>query len=284
MKTYKSIILFATLMLIYACGGNKTEQQQTDPVRDSLETENRQLNEFIDAVAMSMDSITISEGYIFKGNAEGTPTPSREQIRQRLAAFEDLLKRQKERIGELEKSVGNEQDERTQKLRVIIKSLNQQIEEKNALIAELRTELEKKNVNIASLKQHVAELNTNVESLSQRAQEQEAALTEQTNIINEGYVKVGTKKELKEAGLLSGSGLFSKKKLNVANIDVSKFQKIDMREFETLKINGKKPKVLTHMPASSYTIESNGDGTSTLRVTDPAAFWSISSVLVIQSN
>lgn len=276
--------LCAAALLLTACGGNGSKTEQNDSAKDSLAAENAQLNSFIDVIAASMDSITISEGYIFKGNAEGTPTPSREQIKQRLALLEDLLKRQKERIAELEKSMGDAQDERTKKLRGIIKALNMQIEEKDAMIAELRTELDNKNVNIANLKQHVSELNSNIEGLSQKAQEQEAALTEQTNIINEGYVKVGTKKELKNAGLLSGSGLFSKKKLNVANLDASLFQKIDMRQFESIRINGKNPKVLTHMPATSYTIENNGDGTSTLRIIDPAAFWSVSSFLVIQSN
>lgn len=282
---FKNLIIFAAFSLVYACSENKTEPvKQNNPIQDSLETANRQLNDFIDVVAMSLDSITISEGYIFKGNAEGKPITSREQIRQRLALFEDLLKRQKERIVELEKSVGDAQDTRTKKLRSIIKALNVQIEEKNAMIAELRTELNKKNVNIASLKQHVSELNSNIEGLSKKSQEQEAALTEQTNIINEGYVKVGTKKELKAAGLLKSSGLFAKNKLNIANIDASQFQKIDMRQFEMLKINGKKPKILTHMPTSSYKIEDNGDGTSTLRVIDPAVFWSVSSYLIIQSN
>ena len=84
------------------------------------------------------------------------------------------------------------------------------------------------------------------------------------------------------AFLLAGSGIFGKKKLDVSNLNPEQFTKIDIREFQELKIAGKKPKILTQMPESSYRFDTNPDGTATLVVTDPTKFWSISNFLVIQ--
>lgn len=101
-------------------------------------------------------------------------------------------------------------------------------------------------------------------------------------MLNEGYVKAGTKKELQAAGLLLSSGLFGKKKLDVSNLNPEQFTKIDIREFQELKIAGKKPKILTQMPESSYRFDSHSDGTTTLVITDPLKFWGISNFLVIE--
>jgi chromosome segregation ATPase len=248
-----SVVVWAALLL-GSCDHKPANPTQSAEgrQRDSVQTELDQLNSFVDVVSASMDSISMSEGIIFKNNGEKAVT-SREQIRRNITAFESLLQRQKARIAELEKSLGQQNDARTAKLRMIIKGLNKQIADKDTLIAHLKTELNDKNVSITKLQTHVKELDQNVTGLNQKNKEQEETITAQTNKMNEAYVKVATKAELKKEGLLTKSTLFTRKKLDITKLGGATFTKVDIRNFRSLKINGKRPQVLTQMPPQPRT-------------------------------
>ncbi len=279
---YKLGTLFIIAFLFTSCG-NKQQKERLQFERDSVLIENQQLISFIDAVSESMDSIICQEGVILDfSNGDGMPLPTYEQIEQKLDFFQEVLNRQRQRITELETSLENTYNAQTAKLQNIIKGLNKQIEEKDAVIAQLREELNSKNFDLNKLRSRISLLNENVSELSQRTLEQEETINVQSDMMNEGYLKVGTKKDLEAAGLLSKSNLFSRKKLDVSNMDISLFTKIDMREFHEYIIPGKSPKILTPIPESAYRIEKNGSQTCTLIVVDPTLFWSVSNFLIIQ--
>lgn len=282
MKKIFSISLMIAVLFLAACEG-RGKMDRLEAEKDSIRNVNEQLNAFLAAVSESIDSILIQEGYIFSVyNGETSVKPSKQQIQDNLDAFEGLLERQRRRISELEDSLSKVDGTEVTKLKNIIRYLNIQMEEKDRMIAGLRSDLSKKNADIAQLRSHVSALSEDVSNLQQKSQEQEEALTVQSDMLNEGYVKAGTKKELQAAGLLSSSGLFGKKKLDVSNLNPEQFTKIDIREFQELKIAGKKPKILTQMPESSYRFDSHSDGTTTLVITDPLKFWGISNFLVIE--
>ncbi len=153
------------------------------------------------------------------------------------------------------------------------------MEEKDNLIKSLKADLNKKNINITQLQGKVNALNESNTILSEKVETHEKALALQTEMINEGYVLIGTKKELSEMGVISG-GLFKKKKINFDALQKSQFKKVDIRKFTELRIDAKKPQVLSQMPVSSYRLERNGS-TCTLYVSDPTAFWSVSNYLII---
>ena len=148
--------------------------------------------------------------------------------------------------------------------------------EKDKAIAELTQELEKRNFDINNLKSNVAKLSTRVTDLEEDAKVKDEALQVQTNLLNEAYVFIGTKKELK------GADLLKRGKLNMSDVDMSQFTKIDIRKTKQFTIPSKKPEILTQAPASSYTLEKIDKKTSVLTITDPAAFWSVSKFLVIR--
>ena len=160
--------------------------------------------------------------------------------------------------------------------------LNAQLDEKNQLIAQLRSDLENKNVSIAQLKKRVSALAEDNAALGLQVEAQQEALTVQSEIINECYVKIGTKKELSDLGIVAG-GFLKKTKVNVDALDKDKFMKVDIRDFTEIPINSGSPKILTSMPASSYRLESHGN-TSTLYITNPTEFWSVSNFLVIMTK
>ena len=253
---------------------------------DSLQMENakkdgdiKDMMSFVGVLADGLDSIAKQEEILFYTNKgkEGTVV-DREQLKKNLEMFEQTLSSQKKRIAQLVDSL-KARGESLSKLTTLVTYLNQQLEEKNNIINSLRADLNNKNVNIAQLQKRVSSLSESNTILSEKVEKQVKALTVQTEMINEGYVKIGDKKTLTDMGIISG-GFLKKTKVNYDAIQKGQFMRVDIRHFTEIPIKSSDPKILTQMPASSYRIEKN-KGTSTLYITDPTAFWSVSNYLII---
>ncbi len=285
MKQFFNSFLFSmAVVCLVSCGG-KTDKgnPEADSLRNVVNANMAQMDEmdlFLDAVNTSMDSIVNVEGGLLRTTGE-SPLSKKEQIRQNLEAYKMILARQKERIALLEEKLKGG-DAKSQKMLQTIKSLKAQLEEKDRAIVELTEELEKRKFDIVTLKSHVDKLNTNVAQLKEEKAEQEKVLETQSNMLNEAYVLIGSKKELKKSGVLSGGSLFKKSKLDMSKVDASAFKKIDIRNVKSFKIPAKKFTILSQVPSGSYKITENSDDTSTLTVTDAARFWSVSNYLVIK--
>ena len=252
---------------------------------DSLYADNRQLNFFINTLSSSMDSIVVLEGNILKrSDVDGVTKPTRTQIIENLNLFKNMLQRQRSQITILQDSLKHMSSASSAQIKRIIIFYKKQLDEKDRMIAELCEELNDKNADISKLTQRVTALNSDVTTLSQKNKEQEEVMRIQDNIINECYVMMGTKKELLKAGIISSSGLFKKKKLNVSNFNSDAFIKVDIRNFAEVTINGRNPVILTQMPTGSYTLDKINEKTYILRISDPTSFWSVSNYLVIQYN
>lgn len=274
-----SLMVMATI----SCGNKTTSQEEADSLLTALEnTQNdyNQLKEFLSVVATGLDSISIQESDIFKTSAE-SPVPDQQRIKQQLAELKTSLQNQRTKISELEKKLKTNSKDAAM-MQTVINMLKGQLEEKSNRIVELQAELDSKKLTIE-------ELNSRVNSLtSQTARQQETInaqgdmLTAQDEMLNMGYVKIGTKSELKDAGLLSG-GFLKKTKVDVSGIDKSLFKTVDVRKMTEMTIPSKSAKIMTQMPEESYIMETNGNNT-TLRIIDPGKFWSISKFLIIQTN
>lgn len=278
----KILLVSFAVALLSACGNSNDNSISLKLKNDSILEENVNLNTFIDKVAWSMDSLVRGERMLLKTQPEGTPLTPRQQIAANLKVYEEIVNRQRDRIAEMEAELKDSKSAHAKSMATIVNVMKLQLAEKDKEIAMLKEELESKDFSIERLEKIVASLNNDVANLNEKNQAQQEALASQSNKMNEAYVIVGSKKELKAAGVLSSSGLFSKAKLQSADFNASKFTKVDMRKYKTVKINGKNAKVLTPSPSSSYTIADNGDGTSTLSITDPTAFWGVSHYLVVQ--
>ena len=168
----------------------------------------------------------------------------------------------------------------------LIAHLQQQITEKNAHIARLKKELENKDIDIARLQEKVESQNrtissqaTTITELTTRAQKQGEALAKQDAMLNNGYVLIGSKDDLKRKGIIKKGRLVSE-----AALDRSKFYQVDIRKWREISFTAKKPKILTNMPSTSFIIVTNGKREFTLKITNPADFWRISNYLVIQTD
>ncbi len=273
---YFALILPAALCF-YACGDGSKSNPEADSLRSELNSRLVEMSEmdlFLDAVNASMDSVVKLDGSILRTDRE-SKLSKKDQILQNIDAYKEVLQRQRDRISELEQKLKNSSGSNAKLLKTI-ESLKAQIDEKDKAIADLRSELEQRNFDINNLKTNVAQLTTRVTDLEEDAKVKDEALNVQTNLLNEAYVFIGTKKELK------GADLLKRGKLNMSDVDMSQFTKIDIRQTKQFTIPSKKPEILTQAPANSYTLEKIDKKTSVLTITDPAAFWSVSKILVIR--
>ena len=270
--------------------GSKDKIAEMQETIDSLKRvdANRQndignLTMFIETLSEGLDSIAQQEHSLFYTNKgkEGT-TIDRKQLRKNLEMFQQTLIGQRERIAQLADSLKRKGAD-MKKLNKIIDYLNQQLDSKDLLIKALRADLEKKTVNINELNDKVTALTEDNTKLNQQIEMQAEALTTQSNEFNQAYVKIGTKRELKSCGLLSG-GFLKKTKVNYTNLQTSLFTKVDIRTMTEIPINSSNVKVMSPMPVSSYTIVREDDGRTILRILDPSSFWSVSNYLIIQAN
>jgi len=270
------------MMSLFSCGNKSAEtQSQVDSLKAALEQRNadyQQLDEFLTIVSSGLDSIARQETDIYNMGKE-SPTISREQIKEDLSRFQQTLKLQRERIAQLERKLNASSGE-GQKMKSIIASLKLQLTEKESQIAELQSQLNDKNFTIQDLSQRMGVMSKRITAQEEVITSQNEMMQQQDDIINEGFYKIATKSELKDAGLLTG-GFLKKNKIDYNNVNKSQFRSIDIRQFTELSIPSKTPKILTQVPEDSYVLETNGNK-SVLRIIDINKFWSVSKFLIIQ--
>ncbi|MBR6621655.1 MAG: hypothetical protein IKK90_04130, partial [Bacteroides sp.] len=274
-------------VLLYSCGENM--QQEYSIKIDSLQSvinertsQYDELTSYLDFVASGLDSINSMENIIYLGKDEVTGKKlTRQEIRQRIDDLKKLVIRQRTRIEELSDSLSFITDKKVAALQTIIANLNAQLEEKERTIQQLKGELNSSRTTITNLQANVSKLHEEKGMLEEHVSMQEEALERQNEMINEGYYIIGTRKELKAAGVISAN-LLQKSKVNLETADLSKLQKIDIRTFSNeMKINAKKAVILSHMPEASYSmVQENGQ--VILYIKDATLFWSLSKILVIQ--
>ena len=108
-------------------------------------------------------------------------------------------------------------------------------------------------------------------------------VVQQDKALNAAWFVFGTKKELKDQHILSNTGLFRKGEvMQDAKMNKDYFTQIDIRTTKEIKLYSKAADLLTTHPAGSYALEKDNKGLLTLKITNPANFWSVSRYLVIQ--
>lgn len=296
MKTRK-IIFSGVLGLFLAaglvgCNGGKTDKMQAQidslHLADSLHQEDvKQMADFVNVMSVGLDSISAQEGIIKQmGNREGRLDKS--QMRSQLQSLAELLRNQRARINALETEMADNNSAYGKRMKKLIAYYKSQLDEKDKQIADLQAQLNDKNANIAQLTESVNNLTTTntqlqstVESQSQTMETQKSTIAQQDETIHTGFVAIGTSKELKAKGVIKG-GFLAKKKVDSNNLNAENFSKVDIRNYNDIRLNSSDPKVMTQMPASSYEIVKNGNGTSTLHIKDASLFWSVSKFLVVK--
>ena len=269
-----------------ACKGDQTEalQSQVDSLTATIEQNNQEL-EFYQSclflVSDGLDSIARADKNLMTVASSREKTITRESIKQDLAAYADLLTRQRERINQLEAQMGEGGKER-ERMKGLISILSKQIEEKDATIQKLQKKVETQDFNVALLQDEINGLYTKIATLKHENKSKDEAIKVAQEMLNEGYYIIGSSSELKKLGVLS-SRFLGKSKVNVDQIDESIFTKIDTRDFLQLTIPSKKVTIKSQHPSTSYKLTTDKkSGTTTLDIIDELDFWSITRFLIIQ--
>lgn len=280
-------LLCLAIVICGSCGESGKEKIQRKLI-DSLEMANvrnrmdyEDLQEYLSVIAEGLDSISIEEHELLVNTTPGENIGfNRQRMKQNLNHVREVLTRHRNRITELEKKLESGNGD-VQNLRTIITALRQQLDVKERELAKLKSDLEDNRKSVAMLTSQVQQISEEKEAQAETIQEQQETIERQTEKLNSGYIRIASKKELKESGLLTG-GFLKKSKIDYSKIDFSKFKLIDIRTFKSIKIP-KKSKILSSIPSGSYSIESSSSE-DVIQILDPDKFWSISNFLIIQTN
>ena len=286
---WRIVITLSVASLLYGCSDNGKQLRLLQASLDSLKYVNNQrekdmkdMTSFVSMMSDGLDSIAHQEDILIKNRGHEGMYIDRDQLKHNLDHFAEMLSQQRKRLAQMEDSLRARGSE-MQKLRNLINVMQQQLNEKDLQIASLRSDLEQKNLSISQLQSRIKTLTETNTKLGERMEKQLKVIRAQDEMINECYVKIGTKSELKELGLIN-SGFGKKTKIDYQKLQKSKFMRVDIRRFTEIPLNSSNPKILSPMPSSSYRIVNNSNGTTTLRILDPTSFWSVSNYLIILTN
>lgn len=279
----------AAFFMLSSCGNGSGTSITNE--RDSLKTITMQQQTILDdmtsvmaSISKSLDSIAIQEKMIINGVDETGEPLTKKNLKSRLETLSEIVKGQRSKLGAMEKSLGDN-NPAVKELQSIISYINTSLEQKEGEIEQIKAEVDSKDFSIASLSSRVTSLYHTVASVQQENAAQREQLKQQSAefqaSINEVFYVIGTKDELIAKGILSQTGaLFSKATINFASINKSYLTKADKRTLNTIKINGKSPKILSEEPKDSYTLDKDKN---ILKITNSEKFWSTNNrILVIQ--
>jgi myosin heavy subunit len=287
MKNYAFIA--AAALLLSACGGGKEEAVKVSAERDSLMSVINQrdssINEFLavnSEIETNLDSIVARERTIntsMQKNVE-TNASAKERINADIQAINDLMKANRKKINELNRKLKNSNAKNA--------AYEKMIEMLNERLAAKDKELEELNRQLAEMHAKVEHLETSVNTLTAENTEKEQTIQQQTTELHTAYYVVGKSKELRDkkiidkTGGLLGIGKTSVLEPNASN---TSFTQIDYTKVTDINVNNKHAKFVTSHPTDSYML--NKDSVTkiiTIKITDPARFWSASKYLVVVTD
>ena len=289
-KTFQIIMPLCMLLFIFSCKNEKVDMQHFVAERDSILQDNRsktqqldELNGVLSAIATGLDSIAVQEDILFNSSGRDGVRLDKHEIAARLNGMAEIMARQRAKIQTLQDSLANSKTSQgVENLQRVVEFLNQQLAEKDQVIKSLRADLKNSKKDITQLRASLSDMKNRATKAESKTQALTTALSKQEDVINECYVRIGTKKQLSAAGLLKG-GFLQKKKVSYENVDKSKFNAVDIRKFREITLKSNNPKILTPQPSNrSFHFEESGDGSCTLVITNPTLFWSVSNFLIIQ--
>jgi len=285
MKKLTFLLLVCVAVMMASCDGITGKSKKLETERDSLATALAQRDAELDEMMSTYNYI--QEGFRQISEAEnrvdlqrGTITENSASARQQIASDIEFITKtmedNREQISKLQQQLKSSNTNSSQ-LKKTIESLTQQLAEKTKRIEELQQELASKNIRIQELDTAVSNLTASVESLAAENDARAKTLAEQEKAMNAAWFVFGTKSELKSQKILQSGDV-----LKSADFNKDYFTQIDIRTTKEIRLYSKRAELLTNHPSGTYALEKDDKGQLTLKITNPAEFWSISKYLVIQ--
>jgi len=291
MKTFKFYAVIAAIVFgTVSCVENSSKYKAVVAQRDSLELVKQTLDSsynqtlgIVNDIESGFAEITQTQKDM-KVNLKGAETKSankKEQIAAQMATIKQGIEQNKAKIAELRKLASKKGKENTQLIETI-KHLQAEMDEKTAQIQSLQAELEQKNIKITELNTTVSVQSKNIADQQNVMEQQKSTIKTQDTDLNSVWYCVAPSKKLKDAKILTNTGLFQSKKVLAVDFDKSAFTQVDLRNVTSIPTNSKKAKVISSHPVDSYKLTTGDDKNITIEITNPSKFWSVSKYLVVQ--
>ncbi len=290
MKTIKFYAIIA-IFAFTAASCVESSQKYKDVVaqRDSLAIEKQALDSNYNQTMTLLNDIETGFSNISQNQSdmkvnlkgvEGTAS-KREIIAAQMTAIKQTMDQNKAKIEELRK-LASKRGAANAKLTATIKRLQSELDSKTEQIQSLQAELEQKNIKIDELNTTVSEQSKNIAEKQSVMDQQSSTIQGQDASLNTVWYCVATSKQLKDAKIVTVSGLFQPKKVLSNDFDKSAFTSIDLRNTTAIQTNSKRVKILSTHPSNSYSLETGVDKNITIKISNPSKFWSVSKYLVVQ--
>jgi len=285
----KKVIFFCALLsALVSCSQITADYKRTKEENDSLklyilknEAEMNELLSALNAVEDDIQSIRMNEDILLIQRDSELSESRREQLKKNMNQINETLKKNKQKLSELQEKLNNS-NINFSALQKSIDRLTKEMNEKGDLIIVLRSELDNKNVHIEELSLQIEELHADVKTLEDVNLQQTERIIEQDQEINTVYYCFGTKKELKEQNILTGSGIFAKSKALQGDFNHDYFITVDKRMLTSIDLFSSKVTIKTTHPSGSYQFVKDRDGKLVLEIKHTDLFWSLSRFLVIE--
>ncbi len=165
-----------------------------------------------------------------------------------------------------------------------LKSKNNKIASLEKLVASLQGKIVDQDVEIDILRAELENLDREYVELLEAYQTQSTMTLELMQEANKVYFAYGTEKELVANGVIVKEGGFIGigKKANLkGDFNDEYFTEVDLTKTESIAVEGgKKIKIITDHPSSSYTVDSK-EKQHTIKISDVKNFWKVSKYLVV---
>lgn len=278
--TILSVALVA--VMLSSCVENSKKYQTLLAEKEALAVENQNIeNEFnasmgiINEVENNLQAIRDAEGILLV-KQEGS---ERDQLISEILQIKEVMAANHARLDSLNDALAKS-NRNNANLRAQIKKLQAQLVEKEEMISNLQAQIAEKDGQIANLNTEVSNLNSNLNSANNEIENLNFKNKAQDVALNSVFYVIGTKKELKEKGVI-----LNPKKVLTSGVPANAFTMADKREATSFVINAKKAVVLTNHAKDAYNLvpgtDAEGKKNVTLEITDPDKFWEVTKYLVV---
>lgn len=291
-NTMKKLLLISVLLpLLFTSCENKEqtakisqlEQEQMQLMNDASSKDSL-INDFLETlnqIETNLAEIKIKEKLISQQTSDGKELskPARERINEDVRLINELMLDNKNKISSLNRKL-KASNLKIAEFEKMVENTNLQLAERDQEIIVLKDEL-------ANLNFSVAMLNDTISTIKNQNLALKGVVTDKTNELNVAYFVVGERKSLIEKKILNKEGGFlgiGKTSKLSANVDLSEYNKVDIRLLKSIPLGVKKATLMSVHPAGSYEMVGTDKKVEELVITDAAKFWQKSRMLVISTE
>lgn len=287
---FSAAILGASFGLAGCSQTNQAEQVSLEDHNASLARRDSVINDLLGAfqeVETTLDAIAEREQILASNDNSELNASQRDAVLADIEALGAVLSENRDKITELEKRL-KDSGIQASVLRKKVNQLTAEVDNRWADIRALESSVSQKEGQIVQLSSTVDSVQRSlvmrdeyIAVAEMELEETSTALDQTTDLMNQAYMASGTRKELKEKGLLD-TRLIGPTTLS-ESLPTNAFQAIDIRETGAIALGSEKAELITYHPEGSYKMVPAKDPSTqaTLEIINPDEFWKVSKYLVV---